>query len=125
MDNSSNLDENYDLGYQSSLSSIEQNDQSTIETPVCSTISGGSFGYSRTYSEASGISEPTDYISSFGEPSPSCWPVLKSGAHNQPILTRLGMKQPKIDSPDDQIADLEVLNLGQFPVMLASSFEIM
>lgn len=113
MENSSNSDENYDVGYQPSVSSIEQNDQSVTETPVCSTISGESFPYSRTYSETSAFSEPTDDNSSFGEPSPtpSCCPILKSGAHNQPIFTRLGMKLHKKVS-SGELDDSEAANLG-------------
>lgn len=119
MAKSSNCDENNDVGYQPSVSSLEQNDTSVTVTPVSSTMSGDSSAYSRTYSETSAFSEPTtDDNSSFGEPSPSpfCWPVLKSGAHKQPILSRLGMKQHKKVS-SDELDDPDALNLGtKFPI---------
>lgn len=104
MDNSFSSDENFDLGYQPSPSSIDQNDQSAAETPVYSTMSGDSLVYCRTYSQTSGFSDPTDDHTCYcSEPSPSHWPVNKSGgASNHPVLTRLGMKQHKNDKLDDQ-----------------------
>ncbi|KAH7577932.1 hypothetical protein ACOSP7_000987 [Xanthoceras sorbifolium] len=113
MENSSNLDENYDLGYQPSLSSIDQNDhQSTTETPVYSTMSGDSFAYCRTYSETSAFSDPIDDNSSCSEPSPSNWPPAKSG---QAVLSRSGMKQNKtgienkVDDPEAMALELEIM----------------
>ncbi|PON92083.1 PRONE domain containing protein [Trema orientale] len=111
MNNLSNSDENYDLGYQPSPSSLDQNDQSTTETPGYSTFSGDSFAYCRTNSETSAFSEPIDDQSYSSEPSPSCWPGLKSGGvHNQAVLTRLGMKQHKNLVDDHKLDDQEALD---------------
>ncbi|PON43032.1 PRONE domain containing protein [Parasponia andersonii] len=111
MDNLSNSDENYDLGYQPSPSSLDQNDQSTTETPGYSTFSGDSFAYCRTNSETSAFSEPIDDQSCSSEPSPSCWPSLKpGGVHNQAVLTRLGMKQHKNLVDDHKLDDQEALD---------------
>ncbi|XP_031275868.1 rop guanine nucleotide exchange factor 3-like [Pistacia vera] len=92
MENSSHLYENYDPGYQPSPSSIDQNDHSTTETPVYSTMSGDSFAYCRTYSEISTLSDPIDDNSCCSEPFPSNWPPAKSG---HTVLSRSGMKQQK------------------------------
>ncbi|XP_048320673.1 rop guanine nucleotide exchange factor 3 isoform X2 [Ziziphus jujuba] len=110
MDNLSNPDENYDLGYQPSPSSLDQNDQSTTETPGYSTMSGDSFVYCRTNSETSAFCETISDQSCSGEASPSCWPDLKSGVHNQAVLTRLGMKQHKNVIADDKSDDQEALD---------------
>ena len=112
MDNLSNSDKNYDLGYQPSPSSIDQNDQSTTGTPGYSTLSGDSFVYCRTYSETSAFSDPVDDHSCCGEASPSHWPATRSGAQNQAVLTRLGTKQRKSNS-DEKLDDLESLDLGE------------
>lgn len=114
MDNLSNPDENYDLGYQPSPSSLDQNDQSTTETPGYSTMSGDSFVYCRTNSETSAFCETISDQSCSGEASPSCWPDLKSGVHNQAVLTRLGMKQHKNVIADDKSDDQEALDAGWF-----------
>lgn len=103
-------DENYDLGYQPSPSSMDQTDQSAAETPGHSAFSGDSFVYCRTNSETSAFSDAS-YSS---DASPSCWPVLKSGAHNQAVLTRLGMKQHKNVVSDDNSGDQEILDAGRF-----------
>lgn len=110
MENSTNSDETYDLGYRPSPSSIDQNDQtSTSETPVYSTMSADSFTYRRTYSENSAFSDPIDDNSSCSEPSPSNWPVSRSA---QPALSRLGMQQQKtvVDKnlDDQESMDLEL-----------------
>lgn len=84
MENSAQLYENYDLGYLASRSSVDQNDQSTTETSVYSTMSGESFAYRRSYSEISTLSDPIDDNGCCSEPSPSNWPPA-----------RLGMKQQK------------------------------
>ncbi|XVF22544.1 hypothetical protein REPUB_Repub12eG0181200 [Reevesia pubescens] len=110
MDNLSNSDENYDLGYQPSPSSIDQNDQSTTETPGYSTMSGDSFVYFRTYSETSAFSDPVDDQSCCSEASPSHWPATRSGAQNQAVLTRLATKQPKSNA-EEKLDDLESLDL--------------
>ncbi|KAF3441495.1 hypothetical protein FNV43_RR15409 [Rhamnella rubrinervis] len=105
MDNLSNPDENYDLGYQPSPSSVDQTDQSAIGTPGHSIFSGDSFVYCRTNSETSAFSDAS-YSS---DASPSRWPVLKSGAHNQAVLSRLGMKHHKNVVSDDKSDDQEIL----------------
>lgn len=109
MDTSSNCDENYDLGYQPSRSSVDQTDQSAAETPLHSTFSADSFMYCRTNSETSVFSD--GYSS---DASPSLWPVLKSGAHNQAVLSRLGMKQHKNIISDDKSEYQEALDAGGF-----------
>lgn len=86
MDNFSNSDD-YDLGYQPSSSSGDQNDQST---PGRSTLSSSPFAFSRTYSQSSALSDPIDDNSVSSEPSPCAWPVAKSRS-----LTRLNMKPHK------------------------------
>lgn len=110
MDNLSNPDDNYDLGYQPSTSSMDQTDQSAAETPRHLTFSGDSSVYCRTNSETSAFSDAS-YSS---DASPSCWPVLKSGAHNQAVLSRLGMKQHKNVASDDKSDDQEILDAGGF-----------
>uniref|UniRef100_A0A2N9F7C0 PRONE domain-containing protein n=1 Tax=Fagus sylvatica TaxID=28930 RepID=A0A2N9F7C0_FAGSY len=100
MDTMSNSDD-YDLGYQPSLSSVDQNDQSTSETPGRSTLSGSPCAYCRTNSETSAFSEPTDDNSFSSEPSPLRWPVAKSRS-----LTRLSMK-PKKQVVDNKLDDNE------------------
>jgi hypothetical protein len=111
MDNSSNFDEISEPSYQPSPSSLDQNDQSTVETPVYSTMSGDSFMFGRTYSETSAFSDPIDDNSYSSEPSPSHWPVTKSGAQNQAMFGRLEMKQQK-QVVDDKLDDQESVDLG-------------
>ncbi|CAK7348886.1 unnamed protein product [Dovyalis caffra] len=108
MDNSSNFDEISDPGYQPSPSSLDQNDQSTVETPGYSTMSGDSFMFGRTYSETSAFSDPIDENSYSSEPSPSHWPVTKSVAQNQAMPGRQAMKQQKQDADDQESVDLEL-----------------
>lgn len=110
MDNSSNFDEISEPSYQPSPSSLDQNDQSTVETPVYSTMSGDSFMFGRTYSETSAFSDPIDDNSYSSEPSPSHWPVTKSGAQNQAMFGRLEMKQQK-QVVDDKLDDQESVDL--------------
>ncbi|KAE8703692.1 Rop guanine nucleotide exchange factor 2 [Hibiscus syriacus] len=110
MDNLSNTDENYDLGYQPSPCSTEQNDQSTTETPGCSTMSGDSFLYCRTYSGNSAFSEPVDDHSFCSEASPSHCPARRSGDQKLAVLTRLGKKQCK-SNVDEKLDELESLDL--------------
>jgi hypothetical protein len=105
MDTMSNSDD-YDLGYQPSLSSVDQNDQSTSETPGRSTLSGSPCAYCRTNSETSAFSEPTDDNSFSSEPSPLRWPVAKSRS-----LTRLSMK-PKKQVVDNKLDDNESTDSG-------------
>ncbi|XP_059457447.1 rop guanine nucleotide exchange factor 3 isoform X2 [Corylus avellana] len=93
MDNLSNSDD-YDLGYQPSPSSVDQNDRSTM--------SGSPFAYSRTFSETSAFSEPIDDSSFSSERSPSPWPVAKSRS-----LTRLPMKPHKPPVDDHKLDDHE------------------
>ena len=111
MDNSSSFDEVSDPGYQPSPSSLDQNDQPAVETPGYSTMSGDSFMFGRTYSETSAFSDPIDDNSYSSEPSPSHWPVTKSGAQHQAMLRRLEMKQQK-QVADDKLDDQESVDLG-------------
>lgn len=97
MDNLSSSGD-YDLGYQPSISSV---DQSTSETPGHSTLSGSPFAYCRTNSETSAFSDPVDENSSSSEPSPALWPIAKSRS-----LTRLSMR-PRRHSVDDKLDDRE------------------
>ena len=111
MDNSSNFDEVSDPGYQPSPSSLDRNDQSAVETPGYSTMSGDSFMFGRTYSETSAFSDPIDDNSYSSEPSPSHLSATKSGAQHQAMLGRLEMKQQK-QVADDELDDQESVRLG-------------
>ncbi|KAL0425995.1 UNVERIFIED_CONTAM: Rop guanine nucleotide exchange factor 3 [Sesamum radiatum] len=103
MDSStSTSDENYELGYQPSPSSVDQTDQSLTDTTSCSILSADSFAYCRTNSEASAFSEHTDSFSEIASPS---WRGLKSPA--RAALSRLGMRQHK-HGMDEEIMDLEL-----------------
>lgn len=113
MDHMSNSDE-YDLGYHPSPSSVDQNDQSTSETPGHSTVSGSPFAYSRTFSETSAFSEPIDDSSFSSERSPSPWPVAKSRS-----LTRLSMKSHKPAVHDHKLDDHDSTDLGGFEIELS------
>ncbi|KAI3444544.1 hypothetical protein Pfo_001209 [Paulownia fortunei] len=105
MDIIPNSDENYDLAYEPSPSSVDQTDQSLTETTSYSIMSGDSFAYCRTNSEASGYSEHTDDNSYSEVASPLCWRGLKSPA--RAALSRLGMRQHK-HGMDEEIMDLEL-----------------
>lgn len=118
MDNSSNFDEISEPGYQPSPSSLDQNDQSTVETPVYSTMSGDSSMFGRTYSETSAFSDPIDDNSYSSEPSPSHWPVTKSGARDQAIYGRLEMKQQKQVVDDQESVDLGGVTFDSFVFFL-------
>ncbi|BFG21990.1 hypothetical protein CerSpe_082640 [Prunus speciosa] len=106
MDNLSNSDENYDLGYHPSPSSVDQNDHSLAETST----SGDSFMYRRTDSETSAFSESVDDSSYSGEASPWFCPNVKTRFHNQVALTRLGMKQHNKNATDDKLEDHEAVD---------------
>ncbi|KAL4361082.1 hypothetical protein GQ457_04G031510 [Hibiscus cannabinus] len=109
MENLSNSDENYDLGYQLSPSSL---DQSIPETPGYSTFSGGSFVYGRTYSGISAFSDPVDGHSCFSEASPFHWATTtRSAAQNQAVLSRIGTKQLENNADEKQLDYLESLEL--------------
>lgn len=110
MDNLSNSDENYDLGYHPSPSSVDQNDHSLTETST----SGDSFMYRRTNSETSAFSESVDDSSYSGEASPWFCPNVKTRFHNQVALTRLGMKQHNKNATDDKLEDHEAVDAGWF-----------
>lgn len=91
MDRISNSDENYEMGYQPSPSSLDQNDQSpttTIATGYSVSMLSTTDSFCRTNSEVSAFSEHTDDSSYSDTPSPVHWPAMKS-----PKLSRLGMKQ--------------------------------
>ncbi|KAK8693521.1 hypothetical protein V6N13_071101 [Hibiscus sabdariffa] len=112
MENLSNSDKNYDLGYQLSPSSLDQIDQSIPETPGYSTFSGGSFVYGRTYSGISAFSDPVDGHSCFSEASPFHWATTtRSGVHNQAVLSRIGTKQLENNTDEKQLDYLESLEL--------------
>ncbi|GER45256.1 Rop guanine nucleotide exchange factor [Striga asiatica] len=109
MDSTSNSDENYDMGYQPSPSSVYQTDQSPFtDTTSCSIMSAESFAYCRTNSEASAaFSEPTDDSISYSDvASPQCWQGLKSPA--RAALSKLGTRQLHKHGVDDEIMDLEL-----------------
>ncbi|XP_028770336.1 rop guanine nucleotide exchange factor 3-like isoform X1 [Neltuma alba] len=112
MDNSSNFDENCDVGYQPSASSVDQNDQSATGY---STFSSDSFAYCRSNSQASNFSEPVDDNSSAGEPSPS-WCLTAKPVTNQAVLTRLGIK-PGRHSLDNKLEDLDPLESAELEMM--------
>ncbi|KAL3517165.1 hypothetical protein ACH5RR_024067 [Cinchona calisaya] len=115
MDSVSNSEETYDLGYQPSQSSLDQNDQSSSsptadEATRLSMQSGYSF--CRTNSDISAFSEPTDdNSSSFSEaPSPLYWPGMKSP--KAPVLSRLGMQQNNHvldDEPETEDLELDMM----------------
>ncbi|GMI66841.1 ROP (rho of plants) guanine nucleotide exchange factor 3 [Hibiscus trionum] len=112
MESLSNSDENYDLGYQFSPSSVDQIDQSVPETPGYSTFSGGSFVYGRSYSGISAFSEPVDGHSCFSEASPFHWTTTTgSGAQNQAVLSRLGTMRLEYNADEQQLDYLESLEL--------------
>lgn len=91
MDGILNSDENYEMGYYPSPSSMDQTDQSPTETPSYSILSRDSFAYCRTISETSTFSEHTDDNSYSEIASPLCWPGRKSPTRAS--LSRLGMSQ--------------------------------
>ncbi|KAI3449194.1 hypothetical protein Pfo_005859 [Paulownia fortunei] len=88
MDSISNSDENYDLGYQASHSSMGQTDQSFIENTSYSIIEWRLFR-----------------LPYFQAASPLCWQGLKFPA--RAALSRLGMRQYK-HGMDEEILDLEL-----------------
>ncbi|PSS24303.1 Rop guanine nucleotide exchange factor like [Actinidia chinensis var. chinensis] len=107
MDNLSNSDENYDLGYQPSPSSVDQTDHSPTGTTGFSVISSDSFAYFRTSSEVSGFSEQTDDSET---PSP-VWMLRKTTN-----LSRLGTRnqhkhllEDKNDDPEPVDLELEMM----------------
>lgn len=118
MDNSSNFDENSDVGYQPSPSSVDQNDHSNsiTETAGYSPFSVDSFAYCRTNSEVSNLSEPIDDNSYASEPSPSPSPWMTVNKHrgsHVAALSRLGMKQRRHSLDDgDKSDDLDLLESG-------------
>lgn len=83
----------HELGYQPSSSSVDETEQSRKETPVYSSLSFDSSGHCQTDSEISELSEAIDDHSYSSEPSPSRWPIIKSGHHDPNIISRLGLKQ--------------------------------
>ncbi|XP_057980910.1 rop guanine nucleotide exchange factor 3-like isoform X2 [Malania oleifera] len=86
MDNLS-TDENYDVGSEPSLCSMDR------RTNGYSTLSSTTLGYSRTNSETSAFSYPTDDNSFCDESSPVCWSVSKLVIQNQAVLAGLGLKE--------------------------------
>lgn len=111
MESAADTDESYDLGYQPSLSSVDQTDNSPTETTSYSTIGGDSFRHRRMYSEISASSELT-YDSSYSDtPSPVCWPTMKSP--DLAALKRLGTRPRKLgmdNNPENQ----EPVDMGKF-----------
>lgn len=98
MDRISTSDENYDVGYEPSPSSV---DQSLTDA---TSYSLDSFAYCRTNSEASAFSDDHAYSD---VASPLSWQGLKSPA--RAALSRLGMRQHK-HGLDDEIMDLGELS---------------
>lgn len=92
MDRISNSDDNYEMGYQPSPSSLDQNDS-----------------FCRTNSEVSAFSERTDDSSYCDTPSPVHWPAMKS-----PKLSRLGMNQHNKNLEEDKSHDYATQDLGKF-----------
>ncbi|GMH00517.1 hypothetical protein Nepgr_002356 [Nepenthes gracilis] len=113
MDDSSNTEESYDLGYQPSAVSLDANDQSTTATPRHSPMSADSYGYCRTNSEASAFSEPTDSCSE--RASPLRWPNPRSMTPRRASPSRLGRKKymhcvdDKHDEPEEVDIELEMM----------------
>ncbi|KAL5994377.1 Rop guanine nucleotide exchange factor 3 [Asimina triloba] len=108
MENTSNSDENL---------SEPQMDRSNTDTG-CSTLSGDTYGYSRTNSDTSSLSELNDENGSYDEHTPLGWPIAKPAACGQAILKRLGMKQhsqhshvlcEKRDDKEASDAELEMM----------------
>ncbi|KAL2461570.1 Rop guanine nucleotide exchange factor 3 [Abeliophyllum distichum] len=108
MDSISNSDENSDMGYQPSASSLDQTDQSPTETTSYSIQSGESFAYCRTSSVTSAFSEHTDDNSCSETASPNCWPGMKTPT--RAALSRLGMK-PHRYALDEKQQDEETMDL--------------
>ncbi|XP_030541035.1 rop guanine nucleotide exchange factor 3-like isoform X2 [Rhodamnia argentea] len=100
-------DENSEPGYRASPPSADSKDQSTTETET--PTSADSFMFCRTNSEASTSSEQTDDNCSSSEPSPLCWPSVKSGRHNQITFDGLGLKQQK-QFLDEKLYNLESMD---------------
>ncbi|KAF7826053.1 rop guanine nucleotide exchange factor 3-like [Senna tora] len=92
MEKSSTHDEKYDVGFRPS---VDLNGHLAIETPENSPLSGDSFAYFPSDSEASNLSVDDHCYAS--EPEPSRWPARPNGA----VLSRLGMKQQQKNSMDD------------------------
>ncbi|XP_057533550.1 rop guanine nucleotide exchange factor 3 isoform X2 [Amaranthus tricolor] len=102
MEGSLVTDDSYDLGYQASPSSFDPNDQSTN-----SPMSTASYGYCRTNSEMSNISEPTDSCSEGA--SPVRWVPPRVPTPPQASPSRLGLKRYmyRIDSGNDDLEPVD------------------
>lgn len=105
MARSSTCDGNYDVGYRPSVSSVDQNDHLAIETPENSPLSGDSFAYFPSDSEASNFSVDEHGYGSEPSPSPVRWPVLKPAGANRAVLSRLGMMNQQRNSLSDAKVD--------------------
>ena len=104
MDNLSNSDENYDLGYQPSPSSVDQTNHSPTGTTGFSVTSSDSFAYFRTSSEVSDFSEQTD---DWETPSP-VWMLRKT-----PNLSILRTKNQHKHLSEDKNDNPEPVDLGK------------
>lgn len=111
MDNSSNSDESYDACCRPSPS-VDQNDQSASGTSLYSTMSGDSFAYCRTNSEASNFSETIDDNTFSGEPSPSQSLSIKRSP-NQAVLLRSERKLNR-HLLDDKLEHRDLVESGLF-----------
>lgn len=116
MEKLSILDENSQPACRASPSSADRHDQSTTDTETL--MSADSFMFCRTNSEASTSSEQTDDNCSSSEPSPLCWPSVKSGRHNHITFDGLDVKQQKqcleeklynLESSDSAGVELEII----------------
>lgn len=94
----SGLDSEMEHLSKSDDTSVDQNDQPSTGTPAYSTMSTDSAtAYFRTNSNASVFSETVDDSSYSSEASPMHWPAEKSDRLNNPVLSKLRMKQHKHD----------------------------
>ncbi|PWA65810.1 RHO guanyl-nucleotide exchange factor 3 [Artemisia annua] len=119
MEKLEDFEEISDLGFESStISSLDHGDDHDHDhetTTLNSTLSGRSFAYYRTSSEASTFSEQltNDDVNSCSSDaqSPVCWPAGSVRSPYRPALSRFGvMKVNKFDV-DDKLETLEPMDL--------------
>ncbi|GJX12915.1 Rop guanine nucleotide exchange factor 3-like protein [Tanacetum coccineum] len=106
--------EEIDLGFESStISSLDHGDDHDHETTTLnSTLSGRSFAYYRTSSEASTFSEQltNDDSCSSDAQSPVCWPGSVRSPY-RPALSRFGAMKPNKFDVEDKLETLEPMDL--------------
>lgn len=114
MAKSSVHDENHDLGFRPSVSSVDHNDHIGRETPENSPLSGDSLAYFPSDSETSNFSE-TDYGYA-SEPLPYRWPASRPRANNIAGVSGLGVKQHQRNSLSGKLDDddQDLLSSGMF-----------